>query len=190
MNVTSGYVPPEILTISGRYFNYVTPETSVFTIEDIAYGLSHVCRFAGHCKEFYSVAQHSVLVSRIVPAHLALAGLMHDAAEAFMGDVASPLKQLIPQYKDIERRVERAIFERFHIAFPLPGEVKNADLIALATEQRDLMTAHDQNVWVLTRGLAPLDETIIPLDAPAARRAFLARFRELTVNPSPQMATP
>jgi 5'-deoxynucleotidase YfbR-like HD superfamily hydrolase len=173
-------VPPEILTISGRYFSYVTPEASVFTIEDIAHGLSHVCRFAGQCREFYSVAQHSVLVSMIVPPHLALAGLMHDATEAFMGDVASPLKRLIPQYKEIEKRVERAIFERFGIALPLPIEVKQADLIALATEQRDLMTSHDRNVWVLTRGLDPLDVTIIPMDALAARRAFLARFQELT----------
>ena len=173
-------LPPEILTVSGNYFDFLTPSQSEFTIEDIAHGLSHVCRFAGHSREFYSVAQHCVLVSKIVPQHMALIGLMHDATEAFLGDVTSPLKQLIPQYKEVEARVERAIFDRFGLQLPLPQEVKRADMIALATEQRDLMPPHDPARWTATAGLTPLAETIIPLSPADARIAFLMRYAELT----------
>jgi len=168
---------PTILTAAGRYFDLLRPWRSEIGVMEIAHALAHICRFTGHTQRFYSVAQHSVLVSHIVPPQDALAGLMHDAAEAFVGDVSSPLKRLLPEYKLIERRVEAIVLTRFGLAPSLPESVKRADLVALRTEQRDLMLNVDG--WAVTQGIEPLPQPIDPLLPEAARALFLARFHEL-----------
>ena len=102
---------PVIVTRCG-YFDFTAPEGYAFEIDVIAQALSKLCRFAGHTSGFYSVAQHSVFVSMLLEAEgpeLAMMGLLHDAAEAFVGDVAAPLKMLLPEYKAVEQRVERAL---------------------------------------------------------------------------------
>lgn len=177
-NQTTTGIRPDILTQSGKYFDFIHPEKNEFTIVDIAHALSHICRFAGHTREFYCVAQHSVLVSQIVEPQYCLAALLHDAAEAFIGDVTRPLKTLLPGYKEIEVRVEEAIFARFGLPAKLPQAVKDADNILLATEQRDLMPEHDDE-WVAIAGVPCLQREIIPWSASQSKLFFLRRFEAI-----------
>lgn len=162
---------------SGAYLDFESPETSEFSIEDIACALSNLCRFTGHCKQFYSVAEHSVHVSRIVPPEFAFAGLMHDAAEAFIGDVAKPLKNLLPDYAAIEERVERAVFRRFGLPLEKPPEVGVADLQMLAVEQRQAMG--DENIWPCLEGLPSVDVELGFWMPGLAHYQFIQRYNEL-----------
>ncbi|CAJ2945271.1 Uncharacterised protein [Burkholderia pseudomallei] len=178
---------PAILTASGRYFDFLEPDPDSIVIEDIATALSRICRFTGHTTQFYSVAQHSVLVSYLVPPEYALQGLLHDAAEAYLGDVSSPLKQLLPDYKAIEHRVERAILARFGLPFPLHPAIKEADLQALVTERRDFMAepmevyrVTDAIAWEWVEGVETTAAVPLPIFNPAvARMVFLSRYAEL-----------
>ncbi len=147
---------PTILTISGQYFPYESPETYDFNIEEIAHSLARLCRFTGHVNTdgIYSVAQHSVLVSFIVPDELKVAALLHDAAEAYMGDVNSPLKQLLPEYKKIEKKVEKAIFNHFGRPWPKHPAIKQADLRLLAAEHQDFQPVTSEK-WQLLEGVEP-----------------------------------
>ncbi|MBO2952649.1 metal-dependent phosphohydrolase [Burkholderia pseudomallei] len=180
-------MPPQILTASGRYFDFLSPDPDSIVIEDIATALSRICRFTGHTTKFYSVAQHSVLVSYLVPQEFALQGLLHDASEAYLGDVSSPLKQLLPDYKAIEHRVERAILKRFGLPFPLHPSIKEADLRALVTERRDFMPEPidscrvvDAIAWSWTEGVVGIPAHRSAFTPEGARAMFLARYTELT----------
>jgi len=169
---------PRVRLLSGNYFDFSCPEQSTFTITDIATALSRIPRFNGQTPRHYSVAQHSVHVSRIVPKEHALAGLMHDASEAFMGDLAAPLKSLLPDYCDLEHRVQRAIFDRFNIAWPMPDSIKRADLVMLRTEQRDVLDSDD--IWAPTQSVQPLAWRLPEWGQTHALMKFVQRFKELT----------
>lgn len=171
---------PTIQITTGGYFDLKAPDCSAFDIADIANALSNLCRFTGHTHTFYSVAQHSVLVSQIVSPDLAFVGLMHDAHEAFVGDMSAPLKELVPQFGFWERHIARAVRAKFGLPMVLPEEVKRADMVLLATERRDLMPPdHGYTEWLCLRGHDPLPERIEPLPPLSAHGLFLNRFLEL-----------
>jgi 5'-deoxynucleotidase YfbR-like HD superfamily hydrolase len=172
---------PEILLNNGRYFDFVEPKQTAIDINTIAHALSHICRFTGHVRSFYSVAQHSILVSYVVPRGYELAGLLHDAPEAYIGDVAAPLKQLLPDYKAIEQRVEAAVFKKFGLPAELPVCVKHADLRALATELRDLMPDSPYLGEFEAQGIIPVkNHDITPLQPSIAKMLFLERYKQIT----------
>ncbi len=162
---------------SGASFDLLDPWNSDFAIEDIAHGLAHVCRYAGQCSGFYSVAEHSLLVSEMVP-EFELEALMHDAAEAFLGDITRPLKQLLPDYKVIERNVEAAIFHRLGIDRTNVTAIKSADLRVLAAEQAQIMPS-GTNAWAAAAGVEPAPILVRFLAPPTAKRQFLERYEQL-----------
>lgn len=144
---------PWIQTHSGRAFDLLDPQPDQIDIEDIAWALSHLCRFTGHSRRPYSVAEHSVRVYAIVAVAQGsgsnLAGrvaLLHDASEAYLGDVSSPLKRLLPAYVELEAKVQDAIHARFgmpptrELSPALVEAVRTADLIMLATERASLLS--------------------------------------------------
>lgn len=164
-------------TYSGRQFWPLDPRPEEVFIEDIAHGLANACRYAGHCLKFYSVAEHSVLMSYIVPARLALVALLHDATEAYVVDVPRPLKPYLPGYQNIELKVWKAIAARFGVAEKMPDEIKVADNAMLLAEQAQIM-APPPAPWNIP-GVAA--NTPIPCWSPdVAKQMFLNRFKELT----------
>ena len=174
----SASTTPYVSTFSGNRFYPLEPRIDRVAIEDIAHGLAYQCRFNGQTREFYSVAQHSLIVASLVPAHLRLAALLHDAAEAYLGDMVKPLKVLLPEFAAIEDKVTALIAEAFAIDFSEYGPIKRADLIALATEKRDLMP-HSAERWAYLDDVRALPEPIVAMSPGQAKQAFLDEFARL-----------
>ncbi|MFC5302675.1 hydrolase [Azospira restricta] len=170
---------PYVSTYLGHRFHPAAPSIDDVHIEDIAHGLAFQCRFNGQTRAFYSVAQHSLLVAGLVPARLRLAALLHDAAEAYLGDMVKPLKALFPEFSRLEEGVMAIIGERFGVAGFAAPAIKRADLIALATEKRDLLP-HSSEAWASLSGITPVPARIQPLAPHEAKATFLERFRELS----------
>ena len=164
---------------SGQWFDILKPEEYEYSIEEIAYALSNLCRYTGHTNAFYSVAEHSVLVSRLVPDHLALCGLLHDASEAYLGDVASPLKALLPEYKKIEDRVEQAIADFFDLPFPYPKEIKETDKRMYWQERQGIAdNGIRDGIWHQDlRATRKVEAGGMPPHM--ARRMFMSRYRQI-----------
>jgi hypothetical protein len=166
-----------ILTHTGKRFDLFEPDANMIDPRDIAHSLAHLCRFNGHTREFYSVAQHSCIVAELVPEEHKLAALLHDATEAYLGDMTRPLKQWMHAYQDVEDWTWLRVCERFDIPPELPACVRQADLIALATERRDLMPTDPAN-WDCLIGIEPMVETIRPWSATEARLTFHQRLMD------------
>jgi uncharacterized protein len=175
-----------IETFTGRRFYVLDPRAMDVDVDDIAHALSMLCRFTGHVREFYSVAEHSVRVSRLCDPADALWGLLHDSSEAYLADMNSPLKRTpeMSRYRTAERHVMAAVIERFGLGPHEPPSVKTADRRLLVTEKRDLMPPSPP--WEDFASFEPLAEKIVPWSAKDAERAFLRRFDELTRVAVPQ----
>lgn len=165
-----------IQTFTGRRFDLLDPDPDQVDIRDIAQGLSHQCRFNGHCKMFYSVAEHSMLASTAASPDRELAkyALLHDAAEAYLGDIVRPLKYLLPAYEEMEFNVWLAIAGRFGLDPRMPPEVKIIDDCLLATERTQVLSP--VGAWECKAEPFP-DLHVTFLDPMTARTYFLHTFK-------------
>jgi len=167
---------------SGRIVDILNPHPNDIDFADIVNGLARVQRFGGQINaEHYSVAEHSVLVSRLCAPRNALLGLMHDASEAFVGDVVTPLKRQrdVRGYYEIERRWMLAIGRALGVGdalVHLPIDVKVADARALQTERRDLYSPPRRD----ESGILPAPWKVKGLRPRRAEKLFRKRFEELT----------
>lgn len=187
VQIPLGAKPAHMWTRGGRLFPLINPTPADVDPYDLAEHLGKVNRFVGATDQPYSVAQHSVLVASLLPPEEQAYGLMHDSPEAYTNDDSKPKKEAVALISQdaycvlhgIDAGIERAIFQRFGLAWPMPAEikqrVKHADLVALATEQRDLFAEpHAQT------GLpSPLARRIQPWPWFKAASAFLLRMRAL-----------
>jgi 5'-deoxynucleotidase YfbR-like HD superfamily hydrolase len=166
-----------ILTASGFVLDLANPDATGLPVEDVAKALAYQPRWCGATRVFYSVAEHSVMVSRLVPGQLAYHGLWHDCVESISGDWPSPLKVHLGR-EEVKRKMaplEAALQRRFgyqsHVA-----EVKTADLVAMATELRDLLPP----AWMDWGHLpAPHPDKIEPVGPERAYTLFMERYEEL-----------
>lgn len=170
-----------ITTATGKRFHFEDPQPDEIDIADIAYSLSHTNRWGGHCYPALSVAQHSVMVADALLRNgasqmIQLQGLMHDAAEAYLGDVPTPIKRKLPEYMAMEILVTDAIFQKFGIPMPLDQQVHLQDVEIRRWEYRDLMP--DVRGVEAPVGPHPTLKVWTPLESEAA---FVGRFFDLTL---------
>lgn len=167
-----------IQTYTGKKFYPQNPTPESICIEDIAHALSMICRFGGHSQFFYSVAQHSVLVSYLCHEENKLCALLHDGSEFALNDVLSPIKKLpeMTGYRALEKTVQQAIYNKWGV-FGETRDVKYADLLALSIEANTLLASVNTE-WKLPHNITFLK--IEPLSPKEAEKLFLERFSELT----------
>lgn len=172
-----------MMTYTGRKFFPLDPRAEDIDLKDIAWGLAHQCRYNGHGRFYYSVAEHSVLLStHFAETTLAREALLHDAAEAYIGDVIRPLKRSLPQFVEIEAKLERVIFGRFGLPLALRAEVKAADTTILTDERNRLFdpVVCEAHGWSAREGLGVPIEGWSPV---AAFGMFMQRALALGLLP-------
>lgn len=163
-------------TYTGVQFWPMDPRPEEIRIEDIAHALSNCCRYAGHCTNFYSVAEHSLYVSRVVAPEHALQALLHDATEAYLVDVPRPLKRYLTNYHEIEDTLWKAVAERFSVQVELHPSIKEADNAVLLAEAAQIMGPKPAP-WNIEG--EPADIQVTCMAPTVARAYFLARFYHL-----------
>lgn len=174
-NSTATILP--IHTFTGKKFYPLDPKVEDISIIDIAHGLSNVCRYGGQCKEFYSVAQHSVLCAIEAPYEYKKWALLHDASEAYIGDIVHPLKvtEEYDAYRVAEEILMKAICERFDLPTEMPEEVHEIDLLIRHTEMRDFGSVSEE-FW---KDEPMMEYTIKPLEPKESKILFLKEFSRL-----------
>lgn len=171
------YTPNSIRTVGGRYINILELDPETITIEDIAHALSMTPRFGGHLPVFYSVGQHSIGVHNTAsaqPRQIRLQALMHDASDAIIGDMPSPIKQHLPDFKALEERIMQVFANKFGFPWPMHPAVKEADRLMLEAEWHGIMLGKD--IMLGSTGPAYL------LTPEFVRARFLQLFHELTAH--------
>ena len=163
---------PQIQLRSGKYFSLESMNVEDIELIDIATSLSNLCRFNGHCIDYYSVAQHCCICSDNAPEGYKWDALMHDCVESVVGDIARPIKYAIPGFKELEKSIEVPMYQ--HNMVLNSGVIKELDLKALATEKRDLMP-DTGDTWVVIEKVEPWKEKIIPWQAVIATDEFMKR---------------
>lgn len=172
MNKENLYTKDCIRTYSGKYFNVSKPDIDLIDIEDIAHALSRNQRFGGHLEQVYSVAEHCLYcVSLIENPENRLAALLHDASEAYLLDIPTPVKTQIREYYNFENRIMHLIAEKFGFQFPLHEEVKEVDKIMLEAEWECLMLKRDN----------PTTPYFVEKSPQLAKSLFLSKYTELTI---------
>ena len=174
-----------IQTFTGQRVAPLDPDPAMFELQDIAHSLANQCRFTGHTNSFYSVAQHSVLVSQNCDPADALSGLMHDASEAYLVDLARPVKHdpRMAFFREAEDRLQRSINSAFGLPLEIPESVHVADRRLLLTERRDLLkpliwTEAEKVIWDVAD--VPYEFAIKAWTPQEAETRFLTRYLELT----------
>ena len=161
-----------IETYSGNRFYPMDPHDDEIDIYDIAHSLSLQCRYNGHCPKFYSVAEHSVYVARELQPSMMLAGLLHDAAEAYLSDIPRPIKRMLPVYKEAEEKIETCVNRLFKVDILAP-EIRVADDTIMATEIKQF-GMNKRNDWTLAA--SPCDRVIAYLSPLEAEAEFIGLY--------------
>lgn len=174
-------VNPWTNTVSGKDVHLLNPSPDEIDIKDIAAGLSKMCRYNGQISEFYSVAQHSVYAAILAKPESRMHALLHDASEAYLGDVISPLKPLLTNYEEIEKRMMSAIAQKFNFSFDDHAEIHEIDQRLLTTEVQQLIPHHNID-WKLTAPAYPFK--IEPLAWWLAEFKFLNLYEVISDNPN------
>ncbi len=144
---------------SGIKVSLHNPTIEMICLEDIACALSKICRFGGQIREFYSVAQHCCIVHALAPEDIKKEALLHDAAEAYLGDVIKPLKVMLPGYDEIESRFMSVIIKYFHLDPDKLAQVKPYDKMALEVEHEYLQKGN-RDTWIANMKGLKMDDTL------------------------------